>query len=218
MSGSNMSNSGSFLYFCAHNSEACVKSLTIHTPKTDSIMKRIYLSPLVLSGLFFVIFIISCGKQGATGPAGPAGPKGDSGSATVIYSAWMDVTYQADTVHVAGKIDTIGYYAIVNVPKLTAAMLSTADIKVYINTSDTSAPVIYPLPYYGASGLYIEVSAYAQNIQLYSNAQMSTFTSNGKKIQQYRYMIVPGNTKASSSISVKWSDYASVKAYLGLKD
>jgi len=182
-------------------------------------MKRICLSPLVLCGLFSVIFIVSCGKQGATGPAGPAGPKGDSASGTVIYSDWLDVTYQADTIHnTQGKIDTIGYYTIVDAPKLTATMLNTSDVKVYINTNDASDPVIYPLPYYGASGLYIEVSAYTQKIQLYSNGQMSTFSNNGKKIQQYRYMIVPGNTKASTSSSVKWSDYTEVKAYLGLTD
>jgi len=93
------------------------------------------------------MLIVSCGKQGATGPAGPAGPKGDSASGSVIYSDWLDVTYKADTIHdPQGKIDTLGYYAIVNVPKLTATMLNTADVKVYINTSDASDPVIYPLP------------------------------------------------------------------------
>lgn len=166
--------------------------------------------------LFFVVFMISCGKQGATGPAGP---KGDSASGSVIYSDWLDVTYQADTIHSSqGKIDTIGYYAAIAVPKLTKAMLSTVDVKVYINTSDTSNPVIYPLPYNGSSGLYIDISAYTQSIQLYSNGQVGTTLSNGKKIQQYRYMIVPGNSEVKTTNSVKWSDYTSVKTYLGLKD
>jgi len=53
---------------------------------------------------------------------------------------------------------------------------------------------------------------------LYSNGQVGTAVTNGKKIQQYRYMIVPGNTKATTSNNVKWSDYTAVKAYLGLKD
>ena len=136
----------------------------------------------------------------------------------MIYSDWLDVNYQADTVHTAGKIDTLGFYAIVSVPKLTTAMLNNSDVKVYINTSDISDPIIYPLPYYSSSGLYIQISAFTQNIQLYSNAQMSTVSNNGKKIQQYRYMIVPGNTKATTSSTVKWSDYSAVKAYLGLKD
>lgn len=178
-------------------------------------MKRRYLSSLaLLSGLFFVMLIASCSKKGATGATGPAGPKGDS--ATVIYSDWLDVTYQPDTVHTAqGTIDTIGYYATIKAPQLTLAMLNTADVKVYINTNDASDPVIYPLPYNGSSGLYIEVSAATQAIDLYSNAQVSTVVSNGKKIQQYRYMIVPGNTAANAT---NWLDYKEVKTYLGLNN
>lgn len=190
-------------------------------------MKRPNLiSPLVLlSGLFFVMFMISCGKDGAngadgaTGPAGPAGPKGDAGSGNVIYSAWLDVPFKPDTVHLAnGKIDTIGYYATIDAPKLTQALVSTADVKVFINGNDASDPVIYPLPYYATSGLNIRFSAYTQKIQLDANADMSTITTGGKKYQQYRYMIVPGNNLARSAAPVNWSDYAAVKAYLGLKD
>lgn len=177
-------------------------------------MKRRYLSPLVLlSGLFFIVFMMSCSKQGATGP------KGDAGT-SVIYSDWLDVAYKPDTVHTAGGgIDTLGYYATIAAPKLTLEMLNTADVKVYINSSNATDPVIYSLPYNSASGLYIEVSAYTQTIQLYSNAQLSTTTDgNGKKIQQYRYMIVPGNTTARAVTSVNWGDYSAVKTYLGLKD
>ncbi|OMP76172.1 hypothetical protein BW716_26190 [[Flexibacter] sp. ATCC 35208] len=168
----------------------------------------------------FVIFMISCGKDGATGPAGPAGPAGDSSSGTVIYSEWLDVTYKPDTIHNAnGSIDTIGFYAIIEAPKLTQALLSTADVKVYVNTNDASDPVIFPLPYNARSGIYIDVTAYTQKIQLYSNANVGTTLANdGKKYQQYRYMIVPGNTEARSAASVNWSDYAEVKAKLGLKD
>jgi len=213
------------LYFHAQNSKSGVSCAA----KTCLNYEKTVLIPLVLlSGLFFVMFMISCGKQGgvgpagpagSTGPVGPAGPKGDSASGSVIYSDWLDVTYQADTVHTPqGKIDTIGYYGDISVPKLTQALLSTADVKVYINTSDTSAPLIYPLPYNGSSGLYISISAYTQIIQLYSNGNVSTILSNGKKIQQYRYMIVPGNTKATTSDKVKWSDYTAVKAYLGLNN
>lgn len=187
-------------------------------------MKRHNLvSPLVLlSGLFFVMFMVSCGKEGATGPAGPegpAGPKGDTGSGSVIYSAWMDVPFKADTIHLAGGgIDTVGFYATIDVPKLTLALLSNADVKVYINSSDASDPEIYPLPYSAPSGLYIQVMAYTQKIQLYSNADVGTVSANGKKYQQYRYMIVPGNVLGRSAAQVNWSDYAAVKVYLGLED
>jgi len=184
-------------------------------------MKRPNLiSPLVLlSGLFLGMFVISCGKDGANGADGATGPKGDSGADTVTYSAWLDVSFKADTIHKSGGgIDTIGYYATIDVPKLTKALLSTADVKAYINTNDASDPLIYPLPYTGSSGLYIEFSAYTQTIQLYSNANLSTFTNSGKKYQQFRYMIVPGNALARMAAPVNWSDYAAVKAYLGLKD
>ena len=190
-------------------------------------MKRHNLiSPLVLlSGLFFVMFMVSCGKEGAAGPegpegpAGPAGPKGDAGSGAVIYSEWLDVPFKADTIHLAGgKIDTIGYYATIDAPKLTLALLSKADVKVYINTNDATDPAIYPLPYFSLSGLSIQVLAYAQKIELYSNADVGTVFANGKKYQQYRYMIVPGDVTARSASPVNWSDYAAVQVYLGLKD
>jgi len=187
-------------------------------------MKRCnFTYPLVLlSGLFFVMFMISCGKDGAAGPqgpVGPAGPKGDSASGTVIYSEWLDVLFKPDTVHLAGgRIDTIGYFADIDVPKLTPALVNTADVKMYINSKDASDPVIYPLPYNASSGLYIQFSAYAQRISLYSNGDLSSFTANGKKYRQFRYMIVPGNTQGRLAASVNWSDYAAVKVYLGLKD
>jgi hypothetical protein len=158
------------------------------------------------------------GANGAAGPAGPAGPKGAAGT-DVIYSSWLDVSYKPDTIHLSGGgIDTIGFYTTIDVPKLTLALLGTADVKAYINSNDASDPTIFPLPYYGSSGLYIQFSAYAQKIDLYSSADMSTITTNGKKYQQYRYMIVPGNALARSAAPVNWSDYAAVKAYLGLKD
>ncbi len=193
------------------------------TPLTLTYMKRLNLTSLLvlLSGLFLVMFMISCGKDGAAGPAGPAGPKGDdgSGSSDVIYSAWLNVSYKPDTIHLSGGgIDTIGFYAVIDAPKLTLALLSTADVKVYINTNDVSDPVIYPLPFYGISGVNIEVSANEQEIQLYSNADLSTTSANGKTYQQYRYMIVPGNNQARSAAAVNWSDYTAVKAYLGLND
>lgn len=187
--------------------------------------RRCIISPLVLlSVLFFVMFMISCGKDGADGavgaqgPAGPAGPQGVAGTA-VIYSDWLDVPFKPDTVHKAGgRIDTIGYYAVIDAPKLTKALLSTAEVKVYINASDASDPVIYSLPIRFNSGLTVEASAYTQTIQLYSNGDLTTKTSNGKKYQQFRYMIVPGNTQARSATTINWSNYAEVKEYLGLKD
>ncbi|MCW3465783.1 collagen-like triple helix repeat-containing protein [Chitinophaga nivalis] len=186
--------------------------------------RRQLITPLVLlAGLFLAVFMISCSKKGDAGPAGatgPAGPKGDPGAGSgVIYSDWLDVSFKPDTIHlVGGRIDTIGYYAFIDAPKLTQTLLNSADVKVYVNTSDASDPVIISLPYHASSGLNIQVMAYTQRIQLDANADLGTIFANGKKYQQYRYIIVPGNTKARSAASVNWSDYASAKAYLGLKD
>ncbi|MBO9682899.1 MAG: hypothetical protein J7502_09575 [Flavisolibacter sp.] len=192
----------------------------------STIKRRNLISPLVLlSGLFFVMFMLSCGKEGPAGadgpagPAGPPGPKGDGVAGGVIYSDWLDVPFKPDTVHKAGgKIDTIGYYANIDAPKLTKTMLSTADLKVYINSSDATDPQIYSLPYSAKSGLYIQVTAVEKVISLYSNGDVGTVTANGKKYQQYRYMIVPGNTAANSAPEVKWPEYETVKAYLKLND
>ena len=112
-------------------------------------MKRRNLASLLvlLSGLFFIFLMTSCSKDGSDGPqgpAGPVGPKGDAGSGDVIYSAWLDVPFKPDTVHTAGgTIDTVGYYATIDVPKLTLELLNTADVQVYINSNDASDPTIY---------------------------------------------------------------------------
>src|SRR4051812_48308804 len=40
----------------------------------------------------------AAGTPGAAGPTGPQGAKGDTGTANVIYSQWLDVAYDADTL------------------------------------------------------------------------------------------------------------------------
>ncbi|WP_295120841.1 hypothetical protein [uncultured Chitinophaga sp.] len=118
-----------------------------------------------------------------------------------------------------GRIDTVGYYSLIDVPKLTLSLVSTADVKMYFNSNHANDPVIKPMPYIsGMSGIYVDFTAYAQKIELYSNVDMGTVMYNGIIYYQYRYMIVPGNTTARSAAPVDWSDYAAVKAYLGLKD
>lgn len=204
------------MYFGAPKSG--MNSLILHAYNTLSVMKRRIISSLVLrSGIFLITLMISCGKDGAEGPAGP---KGEAAGSEVIYSEWLDMRFKADTIHKSGgRIDTIGYYAVIDAPKLTTALLSTADVKVYLNYGDASAPVIYALPYTFANGIYIETYAYTQKIELYSNVDWTTtFSNNGKKYHQFRYMILPGNTQARIAAPVSWSNYAEVKAYLGLKD
>src|SRR6218665_4044595 len=103
-------------------------------------------SLLSTAGLFLAasLLLVSCSKDGSTGPAGeqgeqgPAGPAGPTGAtgaagtANVIYSAWLDVGYTADT-DPANIKDTLGYYSIITADKLTADIVNKGEVKVYCN-------------------------------------------------------------------------------------
>lgn len=155
------------------------------------------------------------GPAGADGPAGPQGPQGTTGTANVIYSAWLDVKFTPDVPTVG---DTVGFYATINAPKLTPALLNTGEFKVYINVDYTTNPLVYPLPYTDLeSGLYISVNYEAGKINLYSNGNVSTGTDAGGKYQQYRYVLIPGGAPARKA-TIDWNDYNKVKETLGLKD
>lgn len=197
-------------------------------------MRKSFLAaPSVL--LLVVILFFSYCKKGDTGPAGPAGPagaagpaggagaqgpKGDTGTANVIYSAWLDVAYQPDTIHVtATRIDTIGFFARITVPKLTAAIVNSGVIKVYFNPGSVTAPEVLPLPYYDIyNGISINPSFAVQRIDLYSNANVSTVTISGSKRLQYRYVLIPGAVPGQRAPKVDWNNYNEVQGYLGLSN
>lgn len=162
----------------------------------------------------------SAGPAGSNGAAGAQGPKGDPGTANVIYSAWLDVTFEADTVHDGTAIDTLGFFASIDAPQIDSAMLAGGEIKVYINLNDASDPFISPLPYTDLfNGITISSDFTSQSIQLYSNIDAGTITIDGTKYQQYRYILVPGSVLAGrTASSIDWKDYKQVKAYLNLKD
>lgn len=190
-------------------------------------LSRFTLFLLLTSAIFLVN---ACGKDGDTGPAGSTGEKGDKGdpgtpgapgNSGVIYSDWLDVQYKADTIHTAGgTVDTIGYYADIDAPKLTIEALTTADVRLYINLTDAADPTIALLPYVAENGVLVRYIAYNSTLQLISNVDASTYTNNqGKKMLQYRYMIAPGGTVArKAGGEIDWKDYNVVKAHLGLKD
>jgi len=161
------------------------------------------------------------GADGAAGPAGPKGDQGDPGTANVIYSEWLDVGFDADTVMTGATIDTIGYYGGMDAPKLDQTILTTGEMKVYVNLGTAADPNVVPMPYYDVySNINITVNFVPQAILLYSNANVGTLVDNssGDKYQQYRYILIPGGTTARMAKKVDWNNYKEVKAYLKLKD
>lgn len=174
------------------------------------------------------IFVVSCqkgdagpagpaGPAGANGATGPAGPAGPTGTANVIYSDWLDVTFDQNT---GG--------ATINVPKLDATMLSTGEIKVYLNTGTAADPAILPLPLSITVGKDANNNPYVLGVQpifalneitlvLTGNVDASTgLDDNNVKNYQYRYVLIPGGTKANSKVD--WNNYSAVKSYLGLQN
>jgi hypothetical protein len=182
--------------------------------------KSIFLLPCVVCAVVGML-LISCkkgdtGPAGAAGAAGPAGPAGAAGvagatgTANVIYSTWIDTaTWVVDTQHNGAVIDTLGYFANFNAPKLDLNILTTGEIKVYVNANTTADPTVFPLPYNNGS-LFIDVAFFLNTIQLFSNGKLTGVP--------FRYVLIPGGTAARTYKSIDWKNYAEVKAYLGLKD
>lgn len=151
-------------------------------------------------------FFTSC-KKGDTGPAG---------TANVIYSDWMDVTY-TPIKNTAGDT-TYAHQAQIDAPKLTNDILNSGDVKVYVNINTAASPTIVPLPVSDHKLIDDEINVYfaPQKINLLSFYDESTFTNQGNKYYQYRYIIIPGGVKANASIN--WNNYEEVKQATGLKD
>lgn len=160
------------------------------------------------------------GAAGAAGPAGAPGPKGDTGTANVIYSPWLDVTYAADTVHNGSVIDTLWWLANIAANKLTQTILDRGEMKVYVNWGTQTDPDVAPLPLVDAffTGVIINPEFLVQRIDLYSNFNASTQTIGGQKYFQYRYILIPGSVPSGRIRHVDWNNYNEVKAFLGLTD
>jgi hypothetical protein len=191
----------------------------------NSIMKHSFLrctSVLVLSA---ALFFTACkkgdagpagetGAPGPTGATGATGSTGKTGTANVIYSAWLDVTFSA--------VDSVTMGAVIDAPKVVDSIIQKGEVKVYWNVNTAANPTIVSLPYYdaglllGAPDLALVPFVKLGKIYLYSNYNLSSFTSGSDKVGQYRYIIVPGGVTARSAVN--WNDYKQVQQYLGLKD
>jgi hypothetical protein len=189
-------------------------------------MKRMFLRCTSVMVLSAALLFTACkkgdtgpagetGATGATGATGTTGATGKTGSANVIYSAWLDVTFQGvDSVTAAGVIDA---------PKIVDSIVQKGEVKVFWNINTASNPTVVSLPYHdagvvlGATDLALIPLVKVGTIYLYSNYDLSSrTTTSGEKAFQYRYIIIPGGVSARSAVN--WNDYSQVKSYLGLKD
>ena len=135
------------------------------------------------------------------------------------YSAVKDTVRNSSGAIV--RIDTIAYSANINATALTTNILSTGEIKVYLNAGTAAAPLVIPLPVYEPFLVGIIINTYFQigKINLIATDDAGTFTTtNNQKAWQYRYILIPGGTATGRNASINWNDYNEVKTYLGLKD
>lgn len=192
---------------------------------------RLFTIPSIL--LLAITFIIaSCSKDGpagATGPQGPAGANGAAGAAgatgatgatgtaNVIYSDWLDVKFEPyDT-------DTTFWVTQIIAQNLVDSILRKGEIKVYWNRGNDSVGKLDIIPLPNNDPFYVGavINPYFSEklIKLAADLDASTFTINGSKSNQFRYILIPGGTKAGRGVkTIDWNDYKQVQAYLGLKD
>lgn len=190
--------------------------------------------------LFFASFLIlvSCSKEGPAGPAGPAGPQGangangaaggagaagaagangTTGTANVIYSSWLNVTFDP------ANADSSAWIAEIDAPKLVDSILNKGSIKVYLNagSDSTNGQFVVPLPIYEPFLIGTIINSYFSNklITLVASDDVSSFVLRTYKRYQYRYILIPGGTPSGRGVkTIDWNDYKAVQAYLGLKD
>ena len=201
-------------------------------------MKQKIISVPAILFLTIAIMFASCSKgpAGATGAAGATGPQGPTGStgsngatgtANVIYSPWLNVTFEAFT-------DT-NMIATIPAPKLSDSILNQGEVKVYFNagSDSTNSQFVLSLPAYepflfsnNTDPITLVINPYfsLDTISIIANYDLSSYAINGYNYFQFRYIIIPGGTSTlPASIngikkSIDWNNYNEVKAYLGLKD
>jgi hypothetical protein len=156
------------------------------------------------------------GATGSTGAAGAQGPQGPAGTANVIYSNWIDVTYQGS--------DSTGWSAEIPATQLVDSIIDKGEIKVYwnIGSDSTNDQFVVALPIFDATlaNQIITINNYfsPQTILLLSNLNLSSFTRGNFHHFRYRYILIPGGTAAGRAANIDWKNYEQVKKYLRLKD
>ncbi|MDP4283492.1 MAG: hypothetical protein Q8891_03645 [Bacteroidota bacterium] len=195
-------------------------------------MKQKFLTIPCLLLLAIILITASCSKTGPAGPAGATGPAGAAGAAgatgatgtaNVMYSPWLN-----DTFYQRNLPDT-NWYAGITANMLTASIINSGEVKVYLNlgSDSTNGQEVVPLPTsepfnfaFNSQSITLIINPYflPQLIGLISNYDASSYMSNGYNYFQVRYIIIPGGVSTGRNAAINWKDYNAVKKYLGLKD
>src|ERR1017187_8901373 len=179
-------------------------------------MKQKFLSFPYILLLAVTVIIASCSKgpagaTGATGAQGPAGSNGGTGAtgatgtANVIYSPWLNVTFQPGS-------DT-NMVAFIPAPKLVDSILNKGEIKVYFNagSDSTNGQFVLALPAYepflftnNSQPVTLVINPYflIDTISIISNYDLSSHTINRYNYFQFRYIIIPGGVTTGLPTSI----------------
>lgn len=190
-------------------------------------MKKLTLQITAIAFVAVNVLLASCSKEGPAGPQGDQGlqgpqgtpgakgDKGEPGTANVIYSDWLDVTFNEGVARIEAQ-------------ELTADILNGGDIKVYWNAGTAAIPLVVPVPCVFPIAFIVEepeedqpdvyIDPYFQvgAINLGSNYDLTTTPEGAFR---FRYILIPGGIAArKAGPAVDWNDYNQVKKYLNLKD
>jgi hypothetical protein len=173
------------------------------------------------------------GDTGAQGTAGQTGAAGATGTANVIYSAWADIPKPTTVGITPTGGEGPGTYrkqSFIPAPKVTKDVLDNGLILVYVRSSSSSTN-IGQLPFstpFSVNGAFVGTVTIRSpflvgQISILEHwqgtgAAPSSYTSNtNHQFGQFRYIIIPGGTKARVK-GLDYSNYEAVKAYYGLED
>ncbi len=177
------------------------------------------------------------GDTGAQGPAGPRGEQGPAGVGNVIYSDWIRPS--STNVTREGEL-------VLNVPRLTASILNTGEVYVFMRYQRTGE--VFPLEGHMRSYYGFRHTLDVGRITVYAVPVLAARVRNGIPVVQaitgllplvpapvllgasaallqdpnplpdydYRYVLIPGGAQATSRVDM--TDYSQVQGALGIKN
>lgn len=144
----------------------------------------------IIRSLLAITAIISIVMMGCSkGDTGPAGPQGPAGPDSVVYSAWIPLSFTFNTN------DSL-YEDTLLAPSLTKGILDSGVILTYIQFPDQNN-VMHIQP---VSSLNYIIS------EDYSPGKINILSTQDLTDLEYRYVTIPGSKKANST-AVKVKGY-----------